>query len=134
ARFTTVMRAAYTTMPMARIMANRVMRLIVKPRAAMAMKAPIMVTGTVVAGTSVPRKFWRNTRITMSTRKPAMKRVQYTPEMASRTNREVSYRMAYLMPAGNCWLISAMALYTRSATAMTLPRDSVQHKTGVGSS
>jgi hypothetical protein len=96
------------------------MRFMVKPRAAMAMKAPMMVTGTVVAGTSVPRKFCRNSRITMSTRVPAMKRVQYTPEMASRTKRVVSYRMAYFMPSGNCWLISAMALYTRSATAMTL--------------
>jgi len=41
-----MMMASSTTMPMARIRANRVMRLMVKPRAAMAMKAPMMVTGT----------------------------------------------------------------------------------------
>ena len=37
----------------------------------MAMKAPMMVTGTVVAGTSMPAKFCRNTMMTMSTRTPA---------------------------------------------------------------
>jgi len=34
----------------------------------------------------------------MSTSMPAMKRVQYTPEMASRTKRVGSYRMAYSCP------------------------------------
>ena len=47
--------ASSTTMPMASTMANRVDRLMVKPRAAMAAKAPMMVTGTVVAGTRVAR-------------------------------------------------------------------------------
>ena len=42
--------ASSTTMPMARIRANRVIRLTVKPSRAMAAKAPMMVTGTVVAG------------------------------------------------------------------------------------
>ena len=40
--------------------------------------------------------------------------------MASRTNRVVSYRIAYFMPSGNCLLISAMAAYTPLATAMAL--------------
>jgi len=41
---------------MTRTSANRVMRFTVKPRAAMAIKAPRRVTGTVVAGTSIPLK------------------------------------------------------------------------------
>ena len=41
----------------------------------MAMKAPMIVTGTVVAGTSIARKFCRNSRMTTSTRTPAMNSV-----------------------------------------------------------
>ena len=46
-----------------------------KPSAAMAAKAPMIVTGTVVAGTSMARQSCRNTRITISTRTPASIRV-----------------------------------------------------------
>ena len=67
--------ASSTTMPMDRTSPKRVMRLMLKPRATMAMKAPMMVTGTVVAGTSRARKLWRNTMITMRTRMPASNRV-----------------------------------------------------------
>ena len=63
--------ASSTTMPIASTMPNKVDRLTVKPSAAMPAKAPMMVTGTVVAGTMVARKFCRNTRITISTRMPA---------------------------------------------------------------
>ena len=63
--------ASSTTMPMARMRANRVIKLTVKPSMAMAAKAPMMVTGTVVAGTSMARQFCRNTMMTMSTRMPA---------------------------------------------------------------
>ena len=59
--------ASSTTMPMARMMANSVDRLTVKPSAAIAAKAPMIVTGTVVAGTSVARQSCRNTRMTIST-------------------------------------------------------------------
>ena len=58
-------------MPIARMMANRVDRFTVKCSAAIAANAPMMVTGTVVAGTSVARQSCRNTRITISTRIPA---------------------------------------------------------------
>ncbi len=85
-----MMIASSTTMPMARISANSVIRLMVNPSPAMAMNAPMMVTGTVVAGTSMPRKFCRNRRITTSTRTPAMNSVWYTAEIASRTKRVVS--------------------------------------------
>ncbi len=67
--------ASSTTMPIARINANSVARLTVKPSAAIPAKAPMMVTGTVVAGTKVARKFCRNTRITISTRTPACHKV-----------------------------------------------------------
>ena len=55
-------------MPIARMSANSVSRLIVKPSAAIAAKAPMIVTGTVVAGTSIARQFCRKTRMTISTR------------------------------------------------------------------
>ena len=60
--------ASSTTMPIASTSANSVGRLIEKPSAAMAAKAPISVTGTVVAGTSIARQSWRKTRMTISTR------------------------------------------------------------------
>ena len=41
----------------------------------MAANAPMIVTGTVVAGTSTARQSWRNSRITTSTRTPASKSV-----------------------------------------------------------
>ena len=63
--------ASSTTMPMASTMANRVDRLTVKPSAAIAANAPMMVTGTVVAGTSMARQSCRKTRITTSTSTPA---------------------------------------------------------------
>ena len=71
----TITIASSTTMPMARIRANSVTMFTVKPMAAMAMKAPMMVTGTVVAGTSVARQFCRKTMMTSSTRTPASYRV-----------------------------------------------------------
>ena len=54
-------------MPIASTMANRVERFTVKPSAAMAAKAPMMVTGTVVAGISIARQSCRKIRITMRT-------------------------------------------------------------------
>jgi len=63
--------ASSTTMPIASTIANRVDRLMVKPSAAIAANAPMMVTGTVVAGTSIARQSCRNTRITTSTSTPA---------------------------------------------------------------
>ncbi len=60
--------ASSTTMPIASTMANSVDMLTVKPSAAIAANAPMIVTGTVVAGTSVARQSCRNTRMTISTR------------------------------------------------------------------
>ena len=67
--------ASSTTMPMASTMAKRVERLTVKPMPAMAAKAPMIVTGTVVAGTSIAFQSCRKTRITISTSTPASIRV-----------------------------------------------------------
>ena len=55
-------------MPIASTIANRVDRLTVKPSIAIAANAPMIVTGTVVAGTSIARQSCRNTTITISTR------------------------------------------------------------------
>src|SRR5262249_14620391 len=82
--------ASSTTMPIANTIANSVDRLIVKPSAAMAANAPMMVTGTVVMGTSMARQSCRNTTITISTRIAASNSVFHTSLMDSRTNVVVS--------------------------------------------
>ena len=69
------MMASSTTMPIASTMANRVAKLMVNPSAAMAAKAPTIVTGTVVAGTSIARQSCRKTRMTISTSAAASIRV-----------------------------------------------------------
>ncbi len=68
--------ASSTTMPIASTIANRVARLTLKPSAAMAANAPMMVTGTVVAGTSMARQSWTKTMITIRTRTAAMNSVR----------------------------------------------------------
>ena len=68
--------ASSTTMPIASTIANRVARLTLKPSAAIAANAPMMVTGTVVAGTSIARQSWTNTMITIRTRIAAMNSVR----------------------------------------------------------
>ena len=82
--------ASSTTMPIASMSAKSVGRLIEKPSAAMAAKAPKIVTGTVVAGTSIARQSWRNTRMTMSTSMPASINVFQTSLIAALTNFVVS--------------------------------------------
>ncbi len=54
-------------MPIESTIANSVEKFTVKPIAHIMAKAPIMVTGTVVAGTSMARQSCRKTRITIST-------------------------------------------------------------------
>ena len=60
--------ASSTTMPIARINANSVIRLMLKPRAAMAMKAPMITTGMITAGATTARQFCRKTMTTIITR------------------------------------------------------------------
>ncbi len=67
--------ASSTTMPMASTTAKSVSRLMLKPITAIAANAPMIVTGTVVAGTSVARQFCRNTMMTIKTSTPASKSV-----------------------------------------------------------
>ena len=67
--------ASSTTIPMASTIANNVDKFTVKPRAAMQAKAPMIVTGTVVAGTSMARQSCRKIMITIKTRMPASIRV-----------------------------------------------------------
>ena len=80
-------------MPIASTIANSVDRLTVKPSAAIAANAPMMVTGTVVVGTSMARQSCRNTRITISTRIAASNSVFYTSLIDARTNVVVSNGM-----------------------------------------
>ena len=67
--------ASSTTMPIASTTAKSVRRLILKPITAIAAKAPMIVTGTVVAGTRVARQSCRKTTMTIKTRAPVSKRV-----------------------------------------------------------
>ena len=64
--------------------------MIEKPIAAIAANAPMIVTGTVVAGTSVARQSCKNTTITISTNNPASNSVRYTSYTDSFTNVVVS--------------------------------------------
>ncbi len=58
-------------MPIDSTRANSVDRFTVKPIAAINANAPMIVTGTVVAGTKVARQSCRNARMTISTSTPA---------------------------------------------------------------
>ena len=77
-------------MPIASTMPNIVVVLMVKPRAAMAAKAPMIVTGIVVAGTSMARQSCRKITITISTRTPASSKVLKTSLIDAVTKRVVS--------------------------------------------
>ena len=68
--------------------------------AGMKANAPMIVTGTVVAGTSSARQLCRNTRMTISTSTPASSSVVYTSWMAASTNLVVSNGMLYSIPGG----------------------------------
>ena len=70
----------------------------VNPSAAMAAKAPMMVTGTVVAGISIARQSCRNKRMTTRTRIAASYRVLYTSWMDCSTNLVVSNGMPETSP------------------------------------
>ena len=86
----TITIASSTTMPIASTMPNMVVVLMVKPSAAMAAKAPMIVTGIVVAGTSMARQSCRKITITMRTRRPASPRVMNTSLIEAVTNLVVS--------------------------------------------
>ena len=77
-------------MPIASTMPNMVVVLMVKPSAAMAAKAPMIVTGIVVAGTSMARQSCRKITITINTRMPASIRVMKTSLIDAFTKRVVS--------------------------------------------
>src|SRR5262245_10015470 len=55
--------ASSTTMPIARIMANRVVKLTENPNAAMAAKEPMMVIGMVVDGTEGAGQYYGEVRV-----------------------------------------------------------------------
>ena len=101
-------------------MPNMVVVLMVKPIAAMAAKVPMMVTGMVVAGTSVARQSCRNTMITISTSRPASIRVMKTSLIDAFTNIVVSNGIEYSSPLGNALESSAILARTRLATSSAL--------------
>ena len=112
--------ASSTTIPIASTTANSVSRLIENPIAAIAANAPMIVTGTVVAGTSVARQSCRNTTITINTRSPASNSVRYTSDTDSFTNVVVSNGIEYSRPSGKSFANVAIAVRTRAAVSRAL--------------
>jgi hypothetical protein len=117
--------ASSTTMPMDKIRANSVIRFTVNPSNAIAANAPRIVTGSVVAGTNIARKFCRNSMITINTKTPASISAEYTPWIESLMNVDVSRRRAYFSPCGNFSLICAIDCRTARATVSALAPGSV---------
>jgi len=121
----TTMMASSTTMPIASTMANKVAKFTVKPIAAMAAKAPMIVTGTVVAGTSMARQSCRKIRMTMSTRIAASISVLYTSCIEALTKIVTSNGTSYCTPCGKLPASSASRFFTSLATVRALaPGDS----------
>ncbi len=82
--------ASSTTIPMARIMPNRVSMLTEKPTASMPIMAPRMETGTASVGMMVSRMLCRNRNTTITTSTTASKKVCTTSSMDAATNLVVS--------------------------------------------
>ncbi len=97
----TITMASSTTIPIANTKANKVNKLILYPSNNIAKKVPIIVTGTVVAGTKVARKFCKNTIITINTKIPASNSVLYTSFTEALTKIVVSNGTEYSNPGGN---------------------------------
>ena len=89
--FSTTTMASSTSRPMARIMANMVRVLMLKPNTASTPKVPSSTTGTASVGTSVARKFCRNRYITRNTSTNASSSVCMTPVMEAEMTGVVSY-------------------------------------------
>lgn len=105
-----------TTIPMARTSPNSVSRFTENPKNGITAKAPMMVTGTVVAGIKTARQSCKNTSITTSTNSPASKSVLYTSWIAEETKTVVSKGMSYSMPFGNDLASLSRASRTSLAT------------------
>ncbi|MDT4874304.1 hypothetical protein FQZ97_1095970 [compost metagenome] len=88
--FSTTTMASSTSRPMARIMANMVRVLMLKPQAARMPKVPSSTTGTVIVVMMVARKFCKNRNITRNTSTTASTRVSTTPLIDSLTTGVVS--------------------------------------------
>ncbi len=112
--------ASSTTMPIASTTANSVERLMVNPSAAIAANAPMIVTGTVVAGTSIARQSCRNSRITISTSTAASISVLYTSWIEAETNFVVSNGIAYCSPGGKARASTFILAATSCATCSAL--------------
>ncbi|OQB49686.1 MAG: hypothetical protein BWX99_02980 [Deltaproteobacteria bacterium ADurb.Bin151] len=85
--------ASSTTMPMARIIPNRVSMLMENPNSIMPVNVPIMETGTARMGIIVARALCKNRKTTRTTRRQASKKVMTTSLMEARTNVVVSVAM-----------------------------------------
>src|SRR5690349_7784606 len=70
--------ASSTTIPMARINANKVSVLIVNPNGTKKINVPISDTGMANTGIKVARQFWRNKNTTITTKVSASKSVVVT--------------------------------------------------------
>jgi hypothetical protein len=76
AAFSTITIASSTTIPIDKTSPKRVKKLIEKPSIGITANAPMIVTGTVVAGTRTARQSCKKTRITKRTKTPASSSVE----------------------------------------------------------
>ncbi len=116
--FSTTTMASSTTMPMARIMPNRVSMLIEKPRTSIPISAPRMDTGTARVGMMVSRRLCRKMNTTNTTSTTASKKVWITSSMEACTNLVVSNATSYCKPSGKLLDSSASVARTSFATLM----------------
>lgn len=100
--------ASSTTIPMARINANRVRRLMEYPNKFRKKKVPIMETGTAIAGIRVDLKSCKNKNTTINTSINASKRVASTLSIEAVRNSLVSKFTMYLTPSGKSFSSSAI--------------------------
>ena len=100
--------ASSTTIPIAKIMANNVSKLMVKPSKYKPAKVPINEIGTAIIGISVARQLCKNKNTTNTTKIKASPSVLNTSSMVALTNSLVSYGMLYSIPPGKRVLSSSI--------------------------
>src|SRR5580658_2902845 len=102
--------ASSTTIPIARTRANRVRRLMVKPKSWRKKKVPTIATGTAIAGISVDRRSWRKMKTTIETSIKASISVSTTLRMETSRNWLAVKIMSYEMPGGKLLAEAAIVL------------------------
>ena len=100
--FSTITIASSTTIPIARIKANKLIVLSEYPNTAKHASVPKIDTGMVHTATKLARQFCKKINNTRATKKKAITMVSSTLLTEASTNRELSCVMRYFSPVGKC--------------------------------